>query len=112
MATTATDRLALEATQQRADYPGRLPSGLLDYVVVSNSTAVTVFLNVWGTNPAQAPGLAAALRAGGPIPLAAGFAGTVPIGLYAPSVMLSASTGTDATGDPTAPVQVTPFWEA
>lgn len=97
---------------------GRLAYNVLDLLDVHAATAdEPLYLNVWAVTEAPADpldaGLDAADRIGdGPFPLGSAPARTVAVGARCSRVegagfVVSITTGTDATGDPTAPAVAT-----
>lgn len=102
-------RIALTETLVAVDALG--PS--LAYLAVYNPTAAAAYLNRWYTDSGSTAGLDATNRAGGPWAVGPGATVVVPMDMPTVgrrAVALSASTGTDITGAPSAALSVVPHW--
>lgn len=102
--------LDLDATARLARKPSRATT--LDHLWVYNPAATAVYLNVWDMIAVDddTPTVVIA-DAVDQIPIAAGFCGLVYAGLGAArAIAISASTGTDGTGAPSAALGVSIRW--
>ena len=102
-------RIAADETQVAIESP--LPDRLrgIPYVWCVNVAATAVYLNMWsGTTTSRA----AADRVGGPWLIPVGHAAPVLTDARANGgAVFSVTTGTDATGAPSADVEIIPHWE-
>jgi hypothetical protein len=102
-------RIAIDETQVAVESP--LPSRLrsVAFVECVNNAATAVYLNMWsGTTLSRA----AADRVGGPWRIPIGSASPVLTDARAnEGAVFSVTTGTDATGAPSAAADIVPHWE-